>query len=285
MEAVAADLVLLVILIGDGVQIGVLGHGLVEGRVEHRHLGHVVAQHRPAGLNADDVGGVMQRRQGGAVLHRLHHLVGDENGAGEALAAVDHPVTHRVDLLHGGDDAVVRVHQGGQHRLDGLGMGGHGDVRRRHGGLALHLGLIGEFSVNADALAQAFGQQMAGFRIQQLIFQRRAAGIDNEYFHERPPRILVPHHMLQVPSFCITGNIVSKFPGLGNGFWKKMEAVSQNSGQGFNNARHGKRLYLHSVQICEKIGKRSKWLVRIITEFVHYRREISRKCQWRGCPS
>jgi hypothetical protein len=91
--------------------------------------------------------------------------------------------------------------------------------------------------------------------------------------------------MLQVPSFCITGNIVSKFPGLGNGFWKKMEAVSQNSGQGFNNARHGKRLYLHSVQICEKIGKRSKWLVRIFTEFAHYRREISRKCQWRGCPS
>jgi hypothetical protein len=42
--------------------------------------------------------------------------------------------------------------------------------------------------------------------------------------------------MLQVPSFCITGNIVSKFPGLGNGFWKKMEVVSQNSGQGFNNA-------------------------------------------------
>jgi hypothetical protein len=42
-------------------------------------------------------------------------------------------------------------------------------VGRRHGGLALHLGLIGEFSVNADALAQAFGQQMAGFRVQQLI--------------------------------------------------------------------------------------------------------------------
>lgn len=114
----------------------------------------------------------MQRRQGGAVLHRLHHLVGDEDGAGEALAAVDHPVTHRVDLLHGGDDArCPGSTQGGQHRLDGLGMGGHGDVRRRHGGLALHLGLIGESSVNADALAQAFGQQMAGFRVQQLILQ------------------------------------------------------------------------------------------------------------------
>ena len=171
MEAVAADLVVFIVLIGDGVQIRMLGHGLVEGRVEHRHLGHIVAQDGPAGLDADDVGRIMQRRQGGAVLHRLHHLVGDEDGAGEALAAVDHPVTHRVDLLHGGDDAVVRVHQGGQHRLDGLGMGGHGDVRRRHGGLALHLGLIGEFSVNADALAQAFGQQMAGFRVQQLILQ------------------------------------------------------------------------------------------------------------------
>ena len=284
-EAVAADLVLLVILIGDGVQIGVLRHGLVEGSVEHRCLGHVVAQHRPAGLDADDVGGVMQRRQGGAVLHRLHHLIGNQDGVGKAFAAVDHPVTHRVDLLHGGDDAVDRVHQSGQHRLDGLGMGGHGHVGGHGGRLALYLGLIGKFSVNADALAQAFGQQMAGFRVQQLIFQRRAAGIDDKYFHERPPRILVPHHMLQVPSFFITQDIVSKFPGLGNGFWKFMEIKLQNSGQSFNNVRHGKRLYLHSAQICEKTGKQGKLLVRIFTEFSLYRREMSRKCAWGGCPS
>ena len=171
MEAVAPDLVVFIVLIGDGVQIRMLGHGLVEGGVEHRHLGHVVAQDGPAGLDADDVGRIMQRRQGGAVLHRLHDLVGDEDGAGEALAAVDHPVTHRVDLLHGGDDAVLGIHQSVQHGLDGLGVGGHGHIGGLDGLLALHLGLVGELAVDADALAEALGQQMAGFRVQQLILQ------------------------------------------------------------------------------------------------------------------
>ena len=39
-EAVAADLVLLIELIGQGVDIALGGHGLVESGVEHTHHGH-----------------------------------------------------------------------------------------------------------------------------------------------------------------------------------------------------------------------------------------------------
>ncbi len=38
-EAVAADLVLLIVLVGQGIHIGLGGHGLMEGGVEHGHLG------------------------------------------------------------------------------------------------------------------------------------------------------------------------------------------------------------------------------------------------------
>ena len=58
-------------------------------------------------------------------------------------------------------------------------MGGHGHVHRVQLFLAGQLGLIGELAVDADALAQALGQQLAALGIQQLIFQGRAARVDD----------------------------------------------------------------------------------------------------------
>ena len=162
-EAIAADLVLLVILIGQGVSIGHGGHGLVEGGVEHGHHGGVGHQ-LLAGADADDVGGVVQGSQGVALLDGGHDLVGDEDGLGKLLAAVDHAVTHRIDLGHGADDAVVLVHQGVQHGLDGFGVGGHGHVGGLDGSLAG--GLIGKLAVDADALTQALGQDLLGIGVE-----------------------------------------------------------------------------------------------------------------------
>ena len=84
--------------------------------------------HGLAGVDADDVGGVVQGGQGDALLDGSHDLVGDEDGLGELLAAVHHAVAHSVDLVHGADDAVLGIHQSVQHGLNGLGMGGHGHV-------------------------------------------------------------------------------------------------------------------------------------------------------------
>ena len=107
----------------------------MEGGVKHSH--HGGAGHQSlAGLNADDIGGVVQGSQRIALLDGSHDLVGDEHGGSKLLAAVDHAVTHRVDLLHGGDHAVLLVHQGVQHGLDGLGVSGHGHVGLLDGLLA-----------------------------------------------------------------------------------------------------------------------------------------------------
>ena len=63
------------------------------------------------------------------------------------------------------------------------GMGGHGHVHSVQDLLALDLGLIGELAVDADALAQALGQQHAGLGVQQLILQRGTARVDNQNIH------------------------------------------------------------------------------------------------------
>ena len=97
------------------------------------------------------------------VLHGAQHLIVDQHGGGEGLAAVDHAVAHRIDLLHGGDDAVLGIDQSVQHGLDGLGVGGHGHIGGLDGLLALHLGLVGEFAVQTDALAQALGKAPCRF--------------------------------------------------------------------------------------------------------------------------
>ena len=155
----------------------------MEGGVEHGHLGHVLAHDGGAGVDAGDVGGVVEGGQGDALLQGLHDLIGDEHRAGKGLAAMDYPVAHRIDLLHGADDAVVLVHQSVQHGLDGLGVGGHGHIDGVQHLLALHLGLVGELAVDADPFAQALGQQGAGLGIQQLILQGRAASVDNQNVH------------------------------------------------------------------------------------------------------
>ena len=154
----------------------------MERGIEHGNHGDA-GHNGLAGLDADDVGRVVQRSQRIALLNGGHDLIGDEDGLGELLATMHHAVAHSVDLLHGADHAVVGVHQSVQHSLNGLGMGGHGHVNGVLLFLTGDLGLVGELAVDADALAQALGQQVAGLGIQKLILQGRAASVDDENIH------------------------------------------------------------------------------------------------------
>ena len=179
-EAVAADLILGIILIGQGVGVGHGRHGLMEGGVEHGY--HGGAGHKGlAGLDPDDVGGIVERSQGVALLNGGHYLIGDEHALGKLLAAVNHTVAHCIDLLHRADHAVLRVHQSVEHGLDGLGVGGHGHVGLFDGLLAVRL--VGKLAVNANTLAQALGQHLLRLGVEQLILQGRAAGVDDQNIH------------------------------------------------------------------------------------------------------
>ena len=157
------------------------GHGLMEGGVEHGDHGDL-AHDGAAGVDAGDVGGIVQRGEGGALLDGLHHFVVDEHGGGELLAAVDHAVTDRVDLFHGVDHAVLGagefINDGG----NGLGMRGHGHVFVKNR-FPLHQRRVLEVTVDADALAQPLGHDGLGLHVDELIFEGGAARVDDKNFH------------------------------------------------------------------------------------------------------
>ena len=186
MEAVAAHLVLFIVFIGQSIGIGDRGHRLVEGGIEHgdhRHAGHELL----AGLDANDVGGIVQRGKGIAVLNRLHDLVGDDDGLGEFLPAVDDAVANGVDLLHRADHAVLFIDQRIKNGLDGLAVGRHGDGGFLYRFLAGQLRLVGKAAVDANAFAKALGKQLARGGVEQLILQRGRTRIDDQNVHKYTP--------------------------------------------------------------------------------------------------
>ncbi len=97
-EAVAADLVVVVVLVSQAVEVSLLGHGLVEGGVEyanHGNAGHGLL----AGSYADKVGGIVQGCKVVALFHCCDNLRGDDNGAGELLAAVYKAMANSANLI------------------------------------------------------------------------------------------------------------------------------------------------------------------------------------------
>ena len=182
MEAVAADVQIFIILVGNAVQIGLGRHGLMEGGVEHGHHGGA-GHDLLAGLDAHQVGGVVQGAQGDVFADGVHNGVVNNHGLGELFAAMQHAMAHGADLGHVGHHAMILVGQGPQHVAAGLHMGGHilvDDVFVLAAGI-----LLGQLAaLDADALHQALGQDGFILHIHQLIFERRRTGVDDQDFHK-----------------------------------------------------------------------------------------------------
>jgi hypothetical protein len=166
-EAVAADSVVGVELVGNGVAPGVLGQAAVECGVEHGHLRHVRPFLRD-GADAEHVGGVVQRRQRVEPFDGTGDLVVDQHGLAEPLAAVHHPVPHRVQL-----PVPQHLMDGRVHLLEGFGV-----VCRAHH-LAVALAAVG----HADPLDQPLGEHGALGDVAHLVLERGRAGVDDEHEH------------------------------------------------------------------------------------------------------
>ena len=152
----------------------------MERRVKDRDLrlaGHGLF----AGLDAHEVGGVVQRAEGDAVADGLLAGLVDDAGGNELVTAVQHAVADGVDLIDRLDDAVLSVNQNGHNGLDGLFVRGHGDVLDQL--LVGGDGLVVESAVDADALAKTLGGDVAGIGVHELILQARAAGVDDQNVH------------------------------------------------------------------------------------------------------
>ena len=178
-EAVAADLVLAVVFVGQGVDVGLFGHGLVKGGVEDPGHGDA-GQDLLAGLDAGDVGRVVQRRQRDALLEGGEHGLGDGHGAVELLAGVHHAVADGEDLAFVLDDAGLGVGEVADDQLDAVLV--VGDVAGDDV-LLLALVVVQHRALDADPLQQALGQDLAGLHVDQLEFDRRTAAVDDQNFH------------------------------------------------------------------------------------------------------
>ena len=181
-ETIAADTVVLVVVIGHCVGESLGRHGLMEGSVEHADLRHILAHDLDAGVDAGDVRGVVQRREGGAVFKRLHDLVRDAHGGSELLAAVDDPVADSVYLAHTGHDAVLGARKLVDDRGYGLGMGRQGNILVEHGLAADERGVF-QMTVDAYPLAKALREHGLGLHINELVLEGGASGVDDQYFH------------------------------------------------------------------------------------------------------
>ena len=179
-EAVAAEMILGIVLGGDGIAISLRGHGHVERGIEHGDLR--LARHGLfTGFDAHEVGGVVERAEGDALADGLLAGVGDDAALDELVAAVEHAMADRVDLVDGLDDAVFRIDQNVHDRLDGFLMRGHRDILFEL--LARGDDLVVQAAVQTDALTEAFRGDDAGIGVHQLILQAGAAGINDQNIH------------------------------------------------------------------------------------------------------
>ena len=160
----------------------------MECGVEHCNHGNI-AHNVAAGIDADDVCGVVQGSEGSALLESFHDGIVDADRGSKLLAAVNDAVTDSVDLLHGGDNAVL----GAGELVDNSGyclcMSGHCKILVEYG-LAADQRTVLEVAVDADTLAKTLSHDGLGLHVNKLILQRRAACVDNKNFHSNIPFLL-----------------------------------------------------------------------------------------------
>ena len=183
-ESVAAHTVLGVVAVGYGVHERLGGHRLVEGGVEHAHLGH--AGHDGLdGFDAYHVGGVVEGGDVVALTDFLFHGIVDEHAGAELLAAVYHAVAYGVDFVVGGYAAHLAVGKVCKDGLDGLAV--VDEAQSDCFLAAVGLLVFEEAAGKPYFFHSAFGENVGAFAVgvEEFILHRTAAAVEHENFHIR----------------------------------------------------------------------------------------------------
>ena len=201
-EAVAAKLELLVIFVRQRVHVSNGLHGAVECGIEdadHRLCGAALA----ASLDALDGRGAVQGVDAHDGIQIIQRLVADQRGLLELTAVCD-AVTDGIDLVNGCDNAQFSVGQQLEDEGDRVVV-----VLELNLSLVIILAgtFVGNEAANADLLAVTLGDDAVIVHIEQLIFQGRATGVNNQNFHFLPPwcAALVQCKVINRGDFCRFG--------------------------------------------------------------------------------
>ena len=167
----------------------------MEGGVEDADVGHA-GQCALHGLDAGDVGRVVQRGQRDVFAQGVEHGVGDQHRTRELLGAMHHAVADGGDVLQRLDDADVGVDQLLEHLLDrDLVIGDVGNFLD----LVAVGGFIGKDRIlHADALDEADGHASLVAHVEQLVFERGTAAVQNKNEHV----FLFPLKVLPMPRWA-----------------------------------------------------------------------------------
>ena len=175
----ATDVHLLVVVVGHGIHVGVCRHGLVEGGVKHKDVGHVFHHsfHCIVALEGRRVVKGSKVHEG---LPLLEHVGGDEAAFGETTTCYD-AVTGSGDFVDALDGTMLGMGEGVEHHLDALGVGGAVEVELEF--LTVVIGGFEESSFLTHALDAASCEHSASVHFIELIFDRTASAVDDENLH------------------------------------------------------------------------------------------------------
>ena len=183
MGTVTAHMIVGIIIIGQGVDVGVIRHGLMEGRVEHHHL-RSLGKHLGDGTDAEQVGRIVKRREVAAYLDLAQHFFIYQAAAVEEIGALDYTVADGIHIVERLEHAVLRIDEGVHHQFHSDFV--VGDGKGEHERLAA-CGLMGDISFGkTDFLYQSLCLDAVvggAFHIEKLIFDRGTAAVDDEYDH------------------------------------------------------------------------------------------------------
>ena len=193
-KAVPPDPVLLQPLVGNRIRVSLRSEGLVEGRVEHRHL-RQVGEEPASHPHALEVGRVVERGQRHEFGDLRDQLVVDEDRVGEPRSAVHDSVAH-------GND--VEIVEGRALRLEGVDRRLQrvlvGRDRQRSTGLAVRAAVHLVALRLTDALDETDRGSLPGRGVDQAVLQGRGSCVDHQ--HVIAHRWVLPALIAAVADSC-----------------------------------------------------------------------------------
>ena len=153
----------------------------MERSIEDSNHRSLFAEYFLAGLHRGSLRRIVQRAKLGEGEDILNNLIGNQGRLLVNFAAVQHAMADCGDLGNVINDLALTGGENGNYFQESLFVGRESDIFVN---LAAVSGLVTDVAhLQADTFAVAFCQYTLIGHIDELIFQRRAAGVDNQDFH------------------------------------------------------------------------------------------------------
>ena len=195
MKTISPDIVFFVVFIGNGIHIRLPGHSGVERSIKYHALRDLRPKDFPACTDTIQFGAVMQRRQRNQAFNAFYNVLVYQQRLIENRAALGHPMTYSRNFTKLCNNAVFAIHQSFCNKTESIRM-----ILHFRGGFYLPAvkGLMAENPLlHPDSFTVSFCQHAFSIHINELIFKRRTARIDDQYLHV--PQILLLFIFLPFP--------------------------------------------------------------------------------------